>query len=99
MARLCLERKSVGYVPGRQIALSLLSNGSLTSADQGISLSVEQYNHLLKAIPEINAALRDLGHDVDDSAASVGNGATTTKKVKKEKPAKANIEATSEEDN
>lgn len=78
---------------------SSLLIGSLTKAEQGISLSFEQYSSFLKIIPDINAALRELGHDVDDPKAAITNGSSITKKAKKEKPSKANIEATSEEDN
>lgn len=79
----------------------LLSARLLTSILQGISLSVEQYTSFLKVIPELNAALRELGHDIDDPVTSASNGPSSSvaKKPKKEKPAKANIEATSEEDN
>jgi hypothetical protein len=66
---------------------------------QGISLSIEQYAALLKAIPSINSALRDLGHDLNDPDGNVADGPAVSKKPKKEKPSKANIEATSEEDN
>lgn len=69
------------------------------TARQGISLSIEQYKALLAAVPAINKTLRETGHfaaadDTDETAVA------TTVKSKKEnsKPSKANIEATSDED-
>ena len=68
---------------------------------QGISLSVDQYKALLKAIPALNAQLKDLGVDVglqstvhDDS--EIERKSQRRPKAKKEE--KSNIEATSEED-
>lgn len=55
---------------------------------------------LLKIVPGINAALRDLGHAVDDDEDMDDASAPPMALVKKakSKPAKANIEATSDED-
>lgn len=76
---------------------------------QGISLSVEQYAALLKAVPAINAALQELGQDVG----AAGEPGATAKPAKdkskaskdksksskdRSKSPKANIEATSDED-
>lgn len=67
---------------------------------QGISLSLEQYTTLLKAIPGINAQLRELGQladtsdDVDDDA----KNAPEPSKKNRVKPEKSNIDATSDED-
>lgn len=54
---------------------------------------------LLKAVPGINATLRELGHTVDglEDATDETPEAIQPKK-EKSKPAKANIDATSDED-
>lgn len=67
---------------------------------QGISLSVEQYQALLKNVPGINAALRELGQSIEDSEETTSTALVPTKKSRKEKNKsdKANIEATSDED-
>lgn len=65
---------------------------------QGISLSVEQYAALLKAVPGINAALRELGHEVDDMDVDADDAPVEKKKPRDRSQAKANIEATSDED-
>ncbi|KAJ6443288.1 transcriptional Coactivator p15 family protein [Purpureocillium lavendulum] len=64
---------------------------------KGISLSVEQYVALLKAAPAINDTLRTMGQDVTGLD---GPEVAPTMKPKKEKakPSKANIEATSDEE-
>lgn len=69
---------------------------------QGISLTIEQYQALLKAIPEINADLQAMGIDVsgndkeDDEA--MEEDSLPKKRVRAKKDTKANIEATSDED-
>jgi hypothetical protein len=69
---------------------------------QGISLNVEQYKALVKAIPSINATLIKKGEDIEGSAIQDKNdGAQDTgeaPKKRKAKPKKANIDATSDED-
>ena len=50
---------------------------------------------MLKAVPAINAELRQEGHAIDDAEA--GDVPVTTTRVKKSEK-KANIEATSDED-
>ena len=67
---------------------------------QGISLSVDQYVALVKSIPGINEALRELGQSVDDPQEETSTALVPTKKSKKDKARseKANIEATSDED-
>lgn len=72
----------------------------LINGCQGISLSVEQYNALVKAIPAINAALRAQGEKVEepeDEAESALVPVSKPKKERKRSP-KANIEATSDEE-
>lgn len=66
---------------------------------QGISLSVEQYAAFLKAVPGINAALRELGHPVDDLDESAEHVKVSKESKAKAKAAKTNFEATSDEDN
>lgn len=59
---------------------------------------MEQYAALLRAAPAISATLRDMGEtvgDVDDAGTAP---AKTSAKKESAKPAKANIEATSDED-
>jgi hypothetical protein len=64
-------------------------------------LTVDQYKAFLKAIPEINAHLSELGikfdafADVDDESEK---GEKPQRRVKAKKAEKANIEATSDED-
>lgn len=64
---------------------------------QGISLSVAQYTALLKAVPAINAALREKGQAVGGSGDDTVEPPPKTKKDKT-KPSKANFDATSDED-
>jgi hypothetical protein len=65
-------------------------------------LPIDQYKALLKAIPEVNAALRRAGVDVGESAELEGDRSTEELKPKthKKKPGKekSNIEETSDED-
>jgi hypothetical protein len=71
---------------------------------QGISLSVEQFNTLLKIIPSITAALIKEGENVEGFGAepmamdSDEQAVASEPKRVKLKPAKSNIEATSDED-
>ncbi|KAJ9156451.1 hypothetical protein NKR23_g1365 [Pleurostoma richardsiae] len=71
------------------------ADGELKPGKKGISLSVDQYQSLLKAIPAINAELRKAGHNVDDLNADSAQE-VVSKPAKKAK--KANIEATSDEE-
>lgn len=67
---------------------------------QGISLSVDQYKALLKAVPAINAQLSAAGIQVGDNASEASE--VEDKPQKRAKPKKeekkANIEATSDEE-
>ncbi len=74
-----------------------------TNCLQGISLSVDQYQALLKAIPAINAQLREAGIAADDpESAGPSEEGKLKPKLKAQHTAKSakksNIEATSDED-
>ncbi|PNY26801.1 RNA polymerase II transcriptional coactivator [Tolypocladium capitatum] len=75
-------------------------DGKLLPGKKGISLSIEQYTALLKAVPAINATLREVGQAVDGVNETDETAVATTVRPRKEKsrPSKANIEATSDED-
>lgn len=74
--------------------------GVMKPGKKGISLTVEQYNALLKAIPAINAELSAQGHDVAEipSGPALSSGVQKSTTKEKKKPTKANIEATSDEE-
>ncbi|KAI1662672.1 PC4-domain-containing protein [Daldinia decipiens] len=81
------------------------ASGDLKPGKKGITLSPEQYNKLLEAIPSINAELRDKGHTTPDISGAPADAPDSPAKAKNEKKAKpkskktkANIEATSDED-
>lgn len=67
---------------------------------KGISLSLEQYNTLLKAIPAINAELASQGLAVAGAPSGAPASATTNKSTTEDrrKAKKSNIEATSDEE-
>ncbi|KAJ3565763.1 hypothetical protein NPX13_g7377 [Xylaria arbuscula] len=73
-------------------------------AVNGIMLTLEQYDDLLKAIPALNAELQSKGHDVPDvfaasSSASAPKSSTkSSPKDQNRKKKKMNIEATSDEE-
>ncbi|KAK7415909.1 hypothetical protein QQZ08_012204 [Neonectria magnoliae] len=75
-------------------------DGKTLPGKKGISLTVEQYLALLKVVPSINAALRDLGNTVDEPDETTSTALVPAPKPKKDKSksSKANIEATSDED-
>lgn len=73
-------------------------NGKLLHGKKGISMPVDQYAALLKLLPSISGKLREMGQLVDTPDKPEGDTATMVKKSKKEKSDKANIEATSDED-
>lgn len=73
----------------------------LMDAHQGISLTVDQYKALLKAIPAINASLKDAGVDVSGYAVDdedESDSLVAPKKKTKPRNEKSNIDATSDED-
>ncbi|KAI1047910.1 hypothetical protein LB505_012544 [Fusarium chuoi] len=76
-------------------------DGKSLPGKKGISLSIEQYNAFLKAVPQINAALRAKGlvveGDLADEPETALIPAAKAKKERKKSP-KANIETTSEEE-
>ncbi|KAI1200348.1 transcriptional Coactivator p15-domain-containing protein [Nemania serpens] len=83
------------------------NNGELRPGKKGIMLTLEQYDALLGAIPNVNAELQSKGHQVPETAttaapsSSVPVPSSTTKspsKEQKRKKKKMNIEATSDED-
>jgi len=66
---------------------------------KGISMSIDQYKALLKAVPEINASLKKGGIDVGESAeAEDDEEEPKPKKKVKGKKEKSNIEETSDEE-
>ncbi|KAI1380893.1 transcriptional Coactivator p15-domain-containing protein [Hypoxylon crocopeplum] len=89
------------------------ASGSLKPGKKGIMLSPEQYIKLLEAIPSINTELQEKGHELPDisssalapeapapeapAEAAAPEAEAKSKKIKPKK-AKANIEATSDED-
>lgn len=87
------------------------SGGQMRPGKKGISLSLDQYKALIRAIPDINAELQKDGVAVsdadDDSDAAAGNAGegpsvalavAAPRKDKAKAPKKSNIEATSDED-
>ncbi|RYP55359.1 hypothetical protein DL768_000114 [Monosporascus sp. mg162] len=100
--------------PGKKVKSEMTPNSQPCSPTnhiaQGISLSLDQYNSLVKAIPDINAHLNGQGHETADitsgaatAAAPSSSSKPSTKDAKenkkqKGKSSKSNIEATSEED-
>ncbi|KAM3499678.1 hypothetical protein MY10362_007078 [Beauveria mimosiformis] len=73
-------------------------DGKHLPSRKGISLSVEQYTALIKIMPSINEQLRKMGQLVDATAGAGEDAEAIAKKSKKERSDKANIEATSDED-
>jgi hypothetical protein len=57
---------------------------------------MDQYNALLKVIPQLNQDLRAEGHDVGADPPAAANN--TSAKAPKSKESKANIDATSDEE-
>ncbi|KAK8873866.1 transcriptional Coactivator p15-domain-containing protein [Apiospora arundinis] len=78
--------------------------GDMKPGKKGISLTLDQWNSLMKATTEVNAELSAKGHAVTDpSAGNAPAASTSTTKPSKEsdkqkKSKRANIEATSDEE-
>ncbi|KAK8042253.1 transcriptional Coactivator p15-domain-containing protein [Apiospora rasikravindrae] len=78
--------------------------GEMKPGKKGISLTLEQWNNLMKATTDVNAELTAKGYAVaDPSASSAPAASTSTAKPSKDgdklkKSKKANIEATSDEE-
>ncbi|KAI1176540.1 transcriptional Coactivator p15-domain-containing protein [Nemania sp. FL0916] len=80
------------------------NNGELRPGKKGIMLSLEQYNALLGAIPDVNAELQSKGFQVSSTPADAPSSSalepvteSPSKKERKRKK-KMNIEATSDEE-
>ncbi|KAF3018220.1 hypothetical protein E8E14_012776 [Neopestalotiopsis sp. 37M] len=73
------------------------NDGNMKPGKKGISLPLEQYNALLKAIPAINAELIAQGLDVAEIPSGAPSKATE-KPSSDKKSKKSNIEETSDED-
>lgn len=70
-----------------------------SNSHQGISLSLDQYRALLQVIPELNEQLRSDGHEVGHiPAAEASAFLGMADKSTKPKSQKANIDATSDEE-
>ncbi|KAK9782514.1 putative Transcriptional coactivator p15 (PC4) C-terminal domain-containing protein [Seiridium cardinale] len=65
---------------------------------KGISLPLEQYNALLRAIPAINAELASQGLDVAEIPSNIPSNTVQKPSSKEKRSKKANIEATSDEE-
>lgn len=89
------------------------ANGKLMPGKKGISLSLAQYQNLLKVIPQLNADLRKQGHVIEDpkfaEVAEKTDDPVETPQVKaleskkenskkEKKPRKSNIDVTSDEE-
>lgn len=89
------KKVHISNMPSHAMLINPLTNHIL----QGISLSIEQYSALLKAVPAINAALHDRGYVVDEPDDADAPAPPVAKQSKtKTKPVKSNIDATSDED-
>ncbi|GAW12966.1 hypothetical protein ANO14919_023400 [Xylariales sp. No.14919] len=80
------------------------ASGELRPGKKGIMLTLEQYNALLNAVPQLNAELQSKGLDVSDSFSKAPEASTSKSSTKspskeqKRKKKKMNIEATSDEE-
>ncbi|KAJ0161258.1 putative RNA polymerase II transcriptional coactivator [Colletotrichum tanaceti] len=77
-------------------------DGEMLPGKKGISLTVAQYETLVKVIPAINEKLRMIGHDIENVKED-GDAPTAVESAKKSsreksKAKKSNIEATSDEE-
>ncbi|KAI2625894.1 PC4-domain-containing protein [Hypoxylon sp. NC1633] len=76
------------------------ASGSLRPGKKGIMLGLESYNKLLDVIPSINAELQEDGHEttVISTSAPAREPPAKAQPKKVKSKAKANIEATSDEE-
>lgn len=99
-------QKDDEWLPGKKVSLGLLGNVTLLMRlAQGISLSLEQYSALIGIIPQIEELLNQQGETVPRPDYSGSPRATPDQEMKEDVDGdeettskKANIEATSDED-
>ncbi|KAI1344746.1 transcriptional Coactivator p15-domain-containing protein [Xylariaceae sp. FL0016] len=74
------------------------ASGDMKPGKKGITITPEQYNAFLEAIPAINAALSKKGFETSDISSVMAETKSSTTVKKEKAPKKSNIEATSDEE-